>query len=112
MVTELAVRSKLADFLSGQITLADLDAWLGVCTWNAHLDSAPAAQELAADIELALYEYGNGDLSEAEFREELVSLAETISTEASVDALVRGNFRTSHTPTYQVQGPTLVPLGV
>ena len=66
MLRESEVREKLVDVLQGDLSLEDLSDWLSSARRNMHLDSLPAAQELAGSVSLVLYEFFEGYLSESE----------------------------------------------
>lgn len=74
MILEVEIREKLAELLSGALDLESFEDWLVQHSWNMHLDSDRAAQELASAVELALAEHSSGHLSGAELRQELHSL--------------------------------------
>ena len=74
MILEVEIREKLAKVLSGKLDLESFEDWLVQQSWNMHLDSDRAAQELASGVELALAEHSSGHLSDDELRQELHSL--------------------------------------
>jgi hypothetical protein len=74
MILEAEIREKLSELLSGRLDLESFEDWLVQHSWNMHLDSDPAAQDLAAGVELALAEHSSGHLSDDELRQELHAL--------------------------------------
>jgi len=84
MIHESEIREWLADFLNGYETLDDFEDWLVSTSWNAHLDSTEAAQDLAASIELALMEHSKGHLSDDALVKELESLRDQIPVDVTV----------------------------
>ncbi|HEX9942036.1 MAG TPA: hypothetical protein VGG03_08470 [Thermoanaerobaculia bacterium] len=78
MIREDEVRQKLAELLSGELGLEEFEDWLVQRSWNMHLDSSAGAQDLVSAIELAPAEHSSGHLSEAQLREELLSLLDNV----------------------------------
>jgi hypothetical protein len=77
MIDESEIRDRLAALLLSRAFASDLEDfedWLVQRSWNMHRDSGPAAQELAAAIELALAEHSSNHLSPEELRRELLRL--------------------------------------
>jgi len=72
MIQEFEIREKISEFLQYQISLGEFENWLVEHSWNMHLDSPYAAQELVSFIELVLSEYSNGHINTDELRERLV----------------------------------------
>ena len=62
MILEAEIREKLAELLSGRLDLESIEDWLVQHSWNMHLDSDRAAQDLASGVELALAEHSSGHL--------------------------------------------------
>lgn len=99
MIAELEIRMRLADVLEGSESLDSFESWLVAESWNMHLDSTPEAQALVGDIELALAEYSNGDITTGELTERLANLLRTVTVMVEIDpatSTVR-----QHTPAYQ-----------
>ena len=84
MIAEKEVRNKLLSFLQKRLSLGDFEAWLVSESWNMHQDSTPAAQDLVSAIELLLAERSGHELNDFEFRKELSSLADNISSSVEV----------------------------
>jgi hypothetical protein len=55
-------------YLSGEISLQELEDWLVPATWDVHRSGNARAEQLASDILLHLAEHSDGWLSEAELR--------------------------------------------
>jgi hypothetical protein len=72
MVSAQELRAKIASYVSGEVSLDDLDEWFSANTWNMHQDDSDAeAQELAAKVELLLAEHSSGHLLDGELRSDL-----------------------------------------
>lgn len=82
MLKEDEIRKWLLDYLNEDVTLEAFENWLASASWNMHLNAPQPAQDLAAAIELRLFEYSAKDLSETELRSRLLDIAET--TESAV----------------------------
>lgn len=74
MIIELELRQEMTRALKGEASLNDLYSWLMSRSWNMHKDSAPAAIELAADVEVLFFERSSGDIDDAEIRRQLALL--------------------------------------
>ena len=70
-----AIREHLADYLRGDSSLDEFQAWFIPATWDLDVTGAEAAQKLTHGIKLRLAEYTNGDLDEQELRRLLVPLS-------------------------------------
>ena len=86
MIRESEVREKLEDLLSDEFCLEDFEDWLVQRSWNMHLDSSSAAQDLVSAIELALSEHSSGHLSDEQLRADLQSLLDRVTAPARVAA--------------------------
>lgn len=82
MLTPLAteIRHRLADYLSGVISLHAFQDWLVGATWNVESSDDSAATELTYSIKLVLAEYAAGDISDAELHAELGELTTPVTT--------------------------------
>lgn len=74
MITESQIRERLFSYLTRNITLNDFEDWLVAQSWNMHLDSDDAAQQLVGAIELRLAEYSDHHLNDASLERELAGL--------------------------------------
>ncbi len=68
---ELKARHELVRYLAGETTLDQLKAWFDAETW----DAGPG---FAADVDLLLAEYNNGDWTEQELRSKFRNLTQTL----------------------------------
>ena len=73
MATTLEIKDQLGRFLVNEQSLNEFNIWLAQNTWNIHLEE-PDVQSLVGEIELALAEYSNGDLTLSDLRERLAEL--------------------------------------
>ena len=67
----------IRDYLDGTSSRIEFENWFLPATWNLSEEKEPAAHALSAQVYLALAEFDNGDLDEAELRERL---AEVVSS--------------------------------
>ena len=74
MITESQIRERLFAYLIRDITLNDFEDWLVSQSWNMHLDSDDAAQQLVGAIELRLAEYSDDHLNDTALERELAGL--------------------------------------
>jgi len=86
MVYEQQLRTWLENFQAGKLSVAELLDRVTSASYNMHRDSAAAAQELAAAIQLSIWEFQNGDFAEAELRQRLTALVRP--TESTVEIAV------------------------
>ena len=86
MTNELHIRQKLSGWLDGQISLCQFEAWFVPATWDAHQSSA-STKALVDDIELNLFEYSDGYMTQEELRLALLALVQSPSTSASFLAM-------------------------
>ena len=68
--SEIELRQELARYLKGQCTLKDFEDWFVPRSWNINQNSNPSLRNLVSQIELSLAEFGNGDWTEEELRQE------------------------------------------
>ena len=71
MIREAEIIAKIAAVLADQLSLADLEEWIGPASRNMHKDSSPEAQDLASRLLFLLDEYGYGMVSETQMRKDL-----------------------------------------
>jgi len=57
------IRERLADWLSGKISLTEFEDWFVPATWRIESSGDDAAENLVDEIELNLSEYSGGYLS-------------------------------------------------
>jgi hypothetical protein len=69
------IRSRLADWINGRVSLSEFEDWFVPETWNIHKANDPEAEALADEIELSLSEYSGGYLSLGQLKENLKELA-------------------------------------
>jgi hypothetical protein len=72
---EREIRDQLVGYLAGDVSPADLEAWLLAETWDLDEASEPYAAELAYSALLAISEHGHEHLSRPELRRRVLSLA-------------------------------------
>lgn len=71
MIIEREILRRIADVVRDNAPLEDFYDWLLLASIDMHLDSSPAAQHLASEVLLDLFEFQHGDFSEAELRQKL-----------------------------------------
>jgi hypothetical protein len=71
MVSSSQIRKQLAEFLDGQMILAEFEDWFVQNTWNIHLSGSVSAQSLTFAVEESLSEYSGQHISEQSLRREL-----------------------------------------
>ena len=72
---ELSIRSHLADYLDGRMSLAEFTDWMVGAVWEIERYGEPNAAALGYAIELALAEQTSGLWNQAELGSELRRLA-------------------------------------
>lgn len=77
MIQENDIRARLVEYLSGNQSLDEFEDWFVQQSWNMHQDSKADAQRLASQVELALSEFNNDDITEAALRSWMQRLAST-----------------------------------
>ncbi len=75
MLAYAELRNELVRLAAEEVSLDSFEDWFVQHSWNMHKDSDLLAQRLAYAIELLLAEHDNGQLSERDFRKELVHLS-------------------------------------
>ena len=110
MLTQAEVRHQLAAFLQNRLSLDDFEDWLADRSWNMHLDSPPAAQELVASIELPLFEYSSGHRDLDSLRVEIRKLLDQIRLAVVVGTVAPISVRESLANSSQAQVPSAVRL--
>lgn len=70
---ETEIRNRALDYLSGEIALADFEAWLVPATWDLD-DRDRGAMGLAHGLQLVLAERSRGHLRDTSFREHIRSI--------------------------------------
>lgn len=76
---ELDIRDHVAQYLTGGLSVRELDAWLWPATSDIeHLDD-PVARDLTYEIILRLAEYSRGHRTEADLKDVLRPIAEPAS---------------------------------
>lgn len=78
MIIESELRDEMARAVGSAQSLSDLYHWLMSRSWNMHRDSAPAAVELAAEVEAILLERADGIVSDAEARLRIINLLNNV----------------------------------
>jgi len=73
-----AIRDKVISYLSGEISLDELEDWVVTRTWDVDKTGDWEGADLAHGIELLLAEYTNGHRSEEELREQFHAMLSTI----------------------------------
>ena len=84
MLAESEIRQKLVDVLQDKLAVEEFADWLARARRNAHRDSAPIAQQLAADLSSLMYQHEEGYLSEAALEVELEKFAGMVSVDWKV----------------------------
>ena len=82
MINALQIRQKLFDWLDGRISLRQFEAWFVPATWDAHQSNAET-KALVDDIELNLFEYSDGHMTQDDLRLALLTLVQSHSSPAS-----------------------------
>jgi hypothetical protein len=72
------IRSNLIRCLAGEMSLDDFKSWFVAHTWDVDGIGDRSSTDLAHDIDLALVESSSGHLSEAELRDALRTIANTV----------------------------------
>lgn len=85
MILEHEIREQLVALLERRVALDDFQDWLVERSWNMHLDSAAAAQDLVSGVELVLAEHSSHHLSEFEFRAKLLDLLDEVVVSLHLD---------------------------
>ena len=75
MPSALQIRSRLADWIDGKISLSEFEDWFVPETWNIHKANDAEAEDVADEIELSLSEYSGGHLTLEQLKESLKELA-------------------------------------
>lgn len=75
MPDALQIRSRLAEWTDGKISLSEFEDWFVPETWNIHKANDLEAEDLVDEIELSLSEYSGGYLSVGELKKRLKDLA-------------------------------------
>lgn len=76
---QIALLGRLTRYVMGEDTTRTFNRWFVPFSWGSDQWRDTNASELAARVELALAEFSNGHLTEAEFRAELRSMLSTVS---------------------------------
>jgi hypothetical protein len=69
------IRSRLAEWINGGISLSEFEDWFVPETWNIHKANDPEAEALTDEIELSLSEHSGGYLSLDRLKENIKGLA-------------------------------------
>jgi len=73
------IRDQVYQYIKGDISLNDFQAWFVPATWNIHQTEDFSTQEMASEILGRLAEYLNGDWSQDEFIDILRRIAQNIT---------------------------------
>ena len=76
---QMALLSRLTRYVASEATIRTFNRWFVPFSWGSDQWRDMKASELAARVELALAEFSNGHLTEAEVRAELRSMLSTVS---------------------------------
>lgn len=71
---EQEIQNRLAQYLRGDETLAEFEAWLLPASWDLSPQADPAGHELATAILMRIGEFTGGDWTESELRLHLEAL--------------------------------------
>lgn len=75
MLTVGEINDQIGRFLAHEQSLNDLNEWMARNTWNITKEQPDSqARAVAGQVELALAEYSNGDLTLSDLRHRLSSL--------------------------------------
>jgi hypothetical protein len=77
------IRSRLAAWIDGGISLSEFEDWFVPETWNIHQANDAEADDLVDEIELSLSEYSGGFLSQSQLKETLKGFINRPSTSQS-----------------------------
>ena len=83
MINALQIRQKLFDWLDGRISLRQFEAWFVPATWDAHQSSAET-KAFVDDIELNLFEYSDGHMTQDELWHALLTLVQSPATSSPI----------------------------
>ena len=73
---DLLIRTQLARYFDGAITLDDFEEWFVSSTWNVELAGQPAnVLEIAEEVSDALFDLSTGDSTAADFKRRVRPLA-------------------------------------
>ena len=81
---ELALRQRIARYLAGELSLADLYAWFTGEAWNIDARSDHDTAQLYHAVDLLLSEHSRGDWTEDELKEHLYPLGRYATVETDV----------------------------
>ena len=68
------IRQYLANYLAGNVSIADFEDWIAQSTWNIHQSGDEEAQEIGYLIEAKLAEYSGHAITEDGLRKELLPM--------------------------------------
>jgi len=68
------IRQRITDYLTGTLSVQDLNKWVGEVTWDVQNSGDTEAERLTGKVELWLAELSHGHLSEDELKRELYHL--------------------------------------
>ena len=85
MVSVHQIRLRLADWISGKVSLADFEDWFVPATWNIQKAGDEDVESLVDEIELNLSEYSGGYLSKQQLRDVMISTLASISPISVID---------------------------
>src|SRR5277367_5846633 len=74
MILKSDIQEKLSAIAKGTLSPWDFHVWLEDSSWNMHQGSSAGAIELAGDIKIIFEEYYQGQISEQQLINSLVSL--------------------------------------
>lgn len=77
---ETAIRHHLTQFLTGALSLNELQDWLVNATWNMEATASSEAVQFAYAVELALAEFSSGFLTPEQLEADLLELANSANT--------------------------------
>lgn len=63
---DLKIRTRLAQYVAGEIPLSEFHDWLTRATWDVPTDADPALRDLVYQLKLRLAEFTNGHWAEDE----------------------------------------------
>jgi hypothetical protein len=84
MVSASQIKSELAFYLAGVLSLDNFEDWFVLQTWNVGKAGSKAAEVLTSEIESQLSEYSSGYISEKQLRDVLEKILQSETTRVNI----------------------------
>src|SRR5688572_22993636 len=91
--TEREARHRAAEYVTGAISLSDLEMWLAPVVWALNETSDPQLRALVSSIELKIAEYTGGAWSQEQLKAFIQEIAVPISEHRVVRFAPQGRTR-------------------